>query len=97
MNKYNIKMKIDFQGEIEAESEKEAEDKAWLAWGANSDAEISYDGVYSIDVEDLGEICSECEEGADNCDCEEVSEEEQEQRDRDTLTENTPDLRYLED
>jgi hypothetical protein len=74
-NKYNIKMRIDFQGEIEAESEAEAEALAWTKWGANSDDEISYDGVYSIDVDDLGEICAECDQGADQCECEEEEEE----------------------
>ena len=74
-NKYNIKMKIDFQGEIVAESEAEAEALAWSSWGENSDAVISYDGVYSIDVDDLGEICENCDEGEENCECEEEEEE----------------------
>ena len=83
MNKYNIKMMVTFQGEIEAESEADAEQKAWELWGTESDAEISYDGVYSIDVDDLGEICEDCEEGENNCSCEEEeedgSEEEEEE------------------
>ena len=75
-NKYNIKMKIDFQGEIIAESQEEAEKLAWDKWGENSDAEISYDGVASIKVDDLGEICDNCEEVQDNCECEEEGEAE---------------------
>lgn len=75
MNKYYIKMKIDFAGYIEAESEAEAEEKAWTAWGDTADSDVQYDGVYSIDVDDLGEICEECENGAEECDCEEDEEE----------------------
>ena len=78
MNKYDIKMMVTFQGEIEAESEADAEQKAWELWGTESDAEISYDGVYSIDVKDLGEICEDCEEAENNCFCEEEEEEEDE-------------------
>jgi len=69
-------MKIDFQGEIIAESQEEAEQLAWDKWGENSDAEISYDGVASIKVDDLGEICDNCEEVQDNCECEEEGEAE---------------------
>jgi hypothetical protein len=48
-------MKIDFAGEIEAESKEEAESLAWTSWGENYDSPIVYDGVYSIDVEELDE------------------------------------------
>jgi hypothetical protein len=78
MNKYYVKMKIDFCGYIEAESESEAESKAWTAWGDSSDAEIHYDGVYSIDVDDMGAICEGCEEGEDECSCEPDEEDEEE-------------------
>ena len=53
MSKFYVKMRIDFAGEIEAESEEQAEKLAWTSWGENSDAAISYDGVYSIDVEEI--------------------------------------------
>ena len=55
MPKYYVKMRIDFAGEIEAESESDAESKAWTSWGDTMDNEITYDGVYSIDVEELEE------------------------------------------
>ena len=55
MPKYYVKMRIDFAGEIEAESESDAEAKAWTSWGDTMDNEITYDGVYSIDVEELEE------------------------------------------
>ncbi len=48
-------MRIDFAGEIEAESREAAEDLAWTSWGDTSDSDIQYDGVYSIDVEELDE------------------------------------------
>jgi hypothetical protein len=55
MSKYYVKMRIDFAGEIEAESREAAEDLAWTSWGDTSDSDIQYDGVYSIDVEELDE------------------------------------------
>ena len=55
MPRYYVEMKIDFAGEIEAESEEDAEQKAWTSWGETYDSPIVYDGVYSIDVELLGE------------------------------------------
>jgi hypothetical protein len=55
MPKYYVKMKIDFAGEIEADSREDAEAKAWTSWGDTMDSEITYDGVYDIDVEELEE------------------------------------------
>lgn len=55
MPKYYVQMKIDFAGEIEAESKDEAEKLAWTSWGETYDSPIVYDGVYSIDVEELDE------------------------------------------
>ena len=46
---------IEFSGEIEAESEEAAEQLAWTSWGETYDSPITYDGVYSIDVEQLDE------------------------------------------
>lgn len=74
-NKYYIKMSVDFCGEITADSQEEAEQLAWTKWGDTSDAEISYDGVRSIKADDLGEICQECEQVSDDCDCEQDEEE----------------------
>jgi hypothetical protein len=58
-------MMIEFAGEIEAESEEDAEQKAWTSWGETYDSPIVYDGVYSIDVEALDEEDDEDEEGED--------------------------------
>ncbi len=55
MATYDVKMMIEFSGEIEADSEAEAEQKAWTSWGDTMDSEITYDGVYSIDVEEIEE------------------------------------------
>lgn len=46
-------MRIDFAGEIEADTENQAEDLAWTSWGDSMDNLITYDGVYSIDVEKM--------------------------------------------
>jgi hypothetical protein len=58
-------MKIDFAGEIEAESEEAAEQLAWTSWGETYDSPIVYDGVYSIDVEALDEEDDEEDEEED--------------------------------
>jgi hypothetical protein len=55
MGRYYVEMRIDFNGEIEADSREHAEELAWTSWGDTSDSEITYDGVYSIDVEELDE------------------------------------------
>lgn len=55
MPKYYVEMRIDFNGEIEADSAEHAEQLAWTSWGDNSDAEISYDNVYDISVKELDE------------------------------------------
>ena len=55
MPKYYVKMRIDFDGEIEAESMHEAEQLAHTSWGDSVSDDISFDGIYSIDVEELEE------------------------------------------
>jgi hypothetical protein len=53
MPRYYVKMRIDFDGELEAESMHEAEQLAYTSWGDSMDNDITYDGVYSIDVEEI--------------------------------------------
>ena len=65
-NKYYVKMTVSFCGEVEAESEAQANDIAYSGWGENSDALVQYDGVEHISLEDLGEICVVC--GDTDCD-----------------------------
>lgn len=48
-------MMIEFSGEIEAESREAAEQLAWTSWGDSMDNEITYDGVYSIEVAEVDE------------------------------------------
>lgn len=55
MKRYYVEMRIDFNGEIEAESAEEAERLAWTSWGDSSSDPISYDNVYDIKVEELEE------------------------------------------
>ncbi len=62
MPRYQVEMRIDFSGEIEAESEEAAEQLAWTSWGETYDSPIVYDGVYSIDVEEIEEDEEEDEE-----------------------------------
>ena len=65
--KFYVEMSISFQGEIVAESQAEAEELAWTSWGETADAQIQYDGVESIHVSELGDLCDEC--GDMRCDC----------------------------
>jgi hypothetical protein len=62
MARFYVNMRIDFAGEIEADSEAEAEALAWTSWGDTLDSPISYDNVYSIDIEELDEPEDEDEE-----------------------------------
>ena len=79
MKTYVIQMRQDYSGEIEAESDSAAqeafEEAAWQG--------MYYDGLYSIEIEESGEVrylCDDCDsevdEGVDLCECcEEVDEE----------------------
>jgi hypothetical protein len=53
MPKYYVKMRIDFDGEIEADSMHEAEQLAHTSWGDTMSSAITFDGVYSIDLDEL--------------------------------------------
>lgn len=55
MPKYYVEMMIEFSGEIEADTAEQAEQLAWESWGDTMDADITYDGVYSIEVEEIEE------------------------------------------
>jgi hypothetical protein len=60
MAKWQIDMQVEYSFEIEAETAEEAER---LAWEYNySDDQMAYQGVYSIDVEEIEEP-EEDEEG----------------------------------
>ena len=53
MPRYYVEMKVDFAGEITADSQEEAERLAAQSWGDTMDADIGFDGIYSIDVQEL--------------------------------------------
>ena len=55
MPKYYAQVRVDFAGEIEADSLDDARELAWTSWGVTFDDPISYDNVYSIDVEEMEE------------------------------------------
>ena len=54
MPKYYVKVQVNYDGEIEAESEAQAEEMAWHSYYGD-DAVLQYDSVESIDVEELEE------------------------------------------
>jgi len=62
MARFYVEMRVDFSGEIEAETKEQAEELAWTSWGDTSDNDITYDGVYSIDIEELDEEDEEDED-----------------------------------
>lgn len=55
MTKYYVQMMIEFSGEIEADSKEQAEELAWTSWGDTMDNDITYDNVFSIEVEEVEE------------------------------------------
>ena len=55
MTKYYVEMMVEFSGEIEADSREQAEELAWTSWGDSMDHDITYDGVYSIEVAEVDE------------------------------------------
>jgi hypothetical protein len=64
--KFYVEMRIDFSGEIEADTKEEAEQLAWTSWGDTMDSAITYEGVYSIDLEEMDEDEDEDEGGEDD-------------------------------
>jgi hypothetical protein len=62
MPRYYVTMTVDFAGHIEADSEDEAEQKAWTSWGDTMDNDLTYDGVNDIEVAlDDADYCEEHE------------------------------------
>ena len=63
MPRYYVEMTVNFAGHIEADSEEDAEQKAWTAWGDTMDKDLTYDGVNDISVSlDDDNYCEEHEE-----------------------------------
>ena len=61
MPKYYVKVQVNYDGEIEASSESEAEDLAWSAYYGDN-ATLEYASVESIEVEELESEDEEDEE-----------------------------------
>ena len=54
MRKYYVKIQVNYDGDIFANSEEEAEQLAWHSYYGDDPA-LTYDSVYSIDVEEIEE------------------------------------------
>ena len=54
MPKYYVQIQVCYDGEIVADSEEQAEEMAWHSYYGD-DPVLTYDSVYSIDVEELEE------------------------------------------
>jgi hypothetical protein len=54
MPRYYVKIQVNYDGEIEADSEEQAEEMAWSGYYGD-DAPLTYDSVENIDVEELEE------------------------------------------
>ncbi len=61
MPEYEVKIQVNYSGIIVANSEKEAEEKAWSAY-YGEDAVLEYESVESIEVEEVEEEEEEEEE-----------------------------------
>ena len=61
MPSYDVKIQVNYSGTIVANTEKEAEEKAWSAY-YGEDAVLEYESVESIEVEEVEEEEEEEEE-----------------------------------
>ena len=64
MPKYYVQVQVIYDGEYEADSDEQAEEMAWSAYYGDDPA-LTYDSVYSIEVEELEEEDDEDEEEGD--------------------------------
>jgi len=72
MRKYYVTIQVNYSGELEANSEQEAEQLAWTSY-YDHDAPLQYDSVEEIKVEELPH-CETCDNPDDECECEEDEE-----------------------
>ena len=75
MRKYYVKVQVNYDGDIWANSEAEAEQLAWHSYYGDN-ATLQYDSVESIDLEEY-DHCEECDNPEDECECEEDEEGEE--------------------
>ena len=74
MRKYYVKVQVNYDGDIWANSEAEAEQLAWHSYYGDN-ATLQYDSVESIDLEEY-DHCEECDNTEDECECEDEEGEE---------------------
>ena len=72
MRKYYVTIQVNYSGELEANSEQEAEQLAWTSY-YDHNAPLQYDSVEEITVEELPH-CEVCDNPDDECECEEDEE-----------------------
>ena len=79
MPHYDVKVVVEFSGEVHADSKQEAEDYAYSNWSAEGGAQIQYSGVYSTKA-----VKTKAESEQDNCPsdgCPDLEEEDEEDDD----------------
>ena len=75
MRKYNVKVQVNYEGDIYANSEAEAEEMAWHSYYGD-DATVTYDSVESIEVDEY-DHCEECDNPEEDCECEDEEQDEE--------------------
>lgn len=75
MRKYNVKIQVNYEGDLWANSEEEAERMAWHSY-YGEDPALTYDSVEEIEVDEY-DHCEECDHTEDECECEEEGEEDE--------------------
>jgi uncharacterized protein YbbC (DUF1343 family) len=77
MKRYYVKVQVNYDGEIVANSPEEAEEKAWHSYYGD-DAVLTYDSVESIDVDEY-DVCDVCDKDVEEyCECEDEEEQDEE-------------------
>lgn len=70
MKRYYVKVQVNYDGDIEANSPEEAEQLAWQSYYGD-DPILTYDSVESIDVDEY-DVCEICDKDVEEyCECEE--------------------------
>ena len=72
MRKYYVTIQVNYSGELEANSEQEAEQLAWVSY-YEENAPLQYESVEEIKVEELPH-CETCDNPENECECEEEEE-----------------------
>ena len=77
MRKYEVKIQVNYVGELEANSEAEAEQLAWSSYYGDYPA-LQYDSVEYIEVDEMPH-CEECDNPEEDCECELEDDEDEEE------------------